>query len=162
MAETLTGSQTVGPFYHFGLIDDDLKRIVVRGAANEEVAVVGRVTDGNDEPVPDAMLEFWHPSSGFSRVTTDKDGAYALSLPKPKADSADCAIYFAVSVFGRGLLIQLHTRCYLPGEPALERDPVLASIEPARRATLVGKAEGATVRFDLVLQGEGETVFFAV
>ena len=162
MAETLTGSQTVGPFYHYGLIHDDLKRIAARGAANEEVSVVGRVVDGAGAAVPDAMLEFWHPSSGFSRVTTGKDGAYALSLPKPKADAADCAAYFAVSVFGRGLLIQLHTRCYLPGDPALERDVVLASVEVARRGTLVGKAEGSGLRFDLVLQGEGETVFFAV
>ena len=162
MAETLTGSQTVGPFYHYGLIDDDLKRIAVRGAANEEVTVVGRVTDGNADLVPDAMLEFWHPTSGFARVTTGKDGGYSLSLPRPKPDAAEAAPYFTVAVFGRGLLMQLHTRCYLPGGPALERDPVLASVAPGRRGTLVGKAEGAAVRFDLVLQGEGETVFFAV
>ena len=162
MAGTLTGSQTVGPFYHYGLIHDDLKRIAAPGAANEEVSVVGRVRDGNGEPVPDAMLEFWHPSSGFSRVTTGKDGTYALSLPKPAPDAAGVAPYFSVAVFGRGLLMQLHTRCYLPGDPALERDPVVASVEPARRTTLIGKADGAALRFDLVLQGEGETVFFAV
>jgi protocatechuate 3,4-dioxygenase alpha subunit len=162
MAETLTGSQTVGPFYHYGLIHEDMARIAVRGAANEETAVVGRVLDGAGESVPDAMLEFWHPSSGFARVTTGKDGAYALSLPKPKPDAADAAPYFAVAVFGRGLPTQLHTRCYLPGGPTLEHDPVLASVKPARRATLVGKAEGPAVRFDLVLQGEGETVFFSL
>lgn len=162
MAATLTGSQTVGPFYHYGLIHDDLKRIAARGAANEEVAIVGRVTDGDGALVPDAMLEFWHPSSGFARVTTGEDGAYALSLPKPQSDGPGAAPYFAVAVFGRGLLMQLHTRCYLPGDPALERDPVLAAVEPARRATLVCAAEGAAVRFDIVLQGEGETVFFAV
>jgi protocatechuate 3,4-dioxygenase alpha subunit len=162
MAETLTGSQTVGPFYHYGLIHDDLKRIATPGAANEAVSVVGSVRDGNGELVPDAMLEFWHPSSGFSRVTTGKDGAFALSLPKPAPDAAGAAAYFSVAVFGRGLLMQLHTRCYLPGDPALERDPVLASVEPARRATLIGTPEGSAVRFDVVLQGEGETVFFAV
>src|SRR5690606_1305374 len=119
MAETLTGSQTVGPFYHYGLIHEDLARVAVRGAANEEIALAGAVVDGDGAPVPDAMLEFWHPSSGFARVTTDKDGAYALSLPRPKPDAAGEAAYFAVAVFGRGLLMQLHTRCYLPDDPAL-------------------------------------------
>jgi protocatechuate 3,4-dioxygenase alpha subunit len=108
------------------------------------------------------MLEFWHPTSGFARVTTGKDGAYSMSLPKPKPDAAGSAPYFAIAMFGRGLLIQLQTRCYLPGDPALERDPVLASVEQDRRGTLIGKAEGATVRFDLVLQGDRETVFFAL
>lgn len=162
MAETLTGSQTVGPFYHYGLMHEDLRRIPVRGAANDEVAIVGRVVDGAGEAVPDAMLEFWHPSSGFARVTTGKDGSYAASLPRPQADGPDFAPHFAVAVFGRGLLMQLQTRCYLPGEAALERDAVLAQVEAARRGTLVGRIEGDATRFDIVLQGEDETVFFAV
>lgn len=162
MAETLTGSQTVGPFYHYGLMHEDLRRIPVRGAANEEVAVVGRVVDGAGEAVPDAMLEFWHPSSGFARVTTGKDGAYAASLPRPQADGPAAAPHFSVAVFGRGLLMQLQTRCYLPGDDAIAADAVLARVEPERRRTLIGRAEGGALRFDIVLQGEGETVFFAV
>ena len=162
MAETPTGSQTVGPFYHYGLIHEDLKRIPAQGAANEEAAIAGRVTDGAGALVPDALLEFWHPSSGFARVTTGADGTYSLSLPKPAADGPGAAPYFAVAVFGRGLLVQLHTRCYLPGERALAEDAVLASVEEGRRDTLVGKPEGGALRFDIVLQGEGETVFFAV
>lgn len=162
MAETLTGSQTVGPFYHYGLIHDDLRRIPVRGAANAEISVRGRVVDGAGAAVPDAMLEFWHPSSGFARVTTNAEGAYSLSLPQPKADAPGEAAYFAVAVFGRGLLTQLHTRCYLPGDPALSADPTLAAVPLERRATLVARGEGGPLRFDIVLQGEGETVFFAV
>lgn len=162
MMQTLTGSQTVGPFYHYGLMHEDLRRVPVRGAANEEVAIVGRVVDGAGEAVPDAMLEFWHPGSGFARVTTGKDGAYSASLPRPPADGPGSAPHFAVAVFGRGLLMQLYTRCYLPGGDALEKDAVLAQVEPDRRSTLVGRPEGAATRFDIVLQGPGETVFFAV
>jgi protocatechuate 3,4-dioxygenase, alpha subunit len=162
MAETLTGSQTVGPFYHYGLIHEDLRRIAVRGAANEEVSIVGRVLDGAGEAAPDFLLEFWHPSSGFARVAPGKDGGYAASLPRPQADGPASAPHFAVAVFGRGLLVQLHTRCYLPGEPALAGDAVLAQVEAERRSTLIGRAEGAAIRFDILLQGEGETVFFAL
>lgn len=162
MAETLTGSQTVGPFFHYGLIHDDLRRVAARGAANADVAVRGRVADGAGAPTPDVMLEFWHPSSGFARVATDADGAYELSLPRPRPDAPGEAAYFAVAVFGRGLLRQLHTRCYLPDDPALEADPALAAVEAARRGTLIARSEGGALRFDVVLQGEGETVFFAV
>ena len=95
-------------------------------------------------------------------MTTGKDGSYSASLPRPPADGPASAPHFAVAVFGRGLLMQLQTRCYLPGDDALAKDAVLAQVEPDRRRTLIGRAEGAALRFDIVLQGQDETVFFAV
>jgi protocatechuate 3,4-dioxygenase alpha subunit len=65
------------------------------------------------------------------------------------------------------LLIHLHTRIYFAGEPANASDPLLSSIEdPAVRGTLLARrAEGsspALYRFDIVLQGDNETVFLDI
>ena len=74
----------------------------------------------------------------------------------------DGAPHFAVSVFARGLLGRLVTRCYFPDEPANATDPVLAAIAPERRGTLIAASDSDGLRFDVCLQGERETVFFAL
>jgi len=67
--------------------------------------------------------------------------------------------YLSVCVFARGLLHHLFTRIYLPGfDP--ESDPLLATLEPERRSTLIAEPAAERVyRFDVHLQGERETVF---
>ena len=65
-----------------------------------------------------------------------------------------------VSVFARGLLKRVVTRIYFPDEEANADDPVLTSIDPARRPTLIAETEPPGYRFDIHLQGEHETVFF--
>jgi protocatechuate 3,4-dioxygenase alpha subunit len=67
-------------------------------------------------------------------------------------------------VFARGLLDRLVTRIYFPDEDeANAADPVLALVpDAAARSTLVATADGDGLRFDIHLQGERETVFFAV
>ena len=67
-------------------------------------------------------------------------------------------------MLARGLLRQLPTRIYFPDEPqANAGDPVLGSIEdPAARETLIAREDGGVLRFDIRLQGDGETVFFDV
>jgi len=68
-----------------------------------------------------------------------------------------------VNVFARGLLRHLATRIYFPDEAAANAaDPLLADIDPARRDTLVARRDGEHLRFDIHLQGAGETVFFAL
>ena len=64
-----------------------------------------------------------------------------------------------------GFLKQLYTRIYFADEPANDSDPVLLSIDdPAARHTLIAtRRDGPsppTYRFDVILQGEGETAFF--
>jgi protocatechuate 3,4-dioxygenase alpha subunit len=56
------------------------------------------------------------------------------------------------------------TRIYFPDEQAANAaDPVLSSIDPGRRATLIAEPQPeGELRFDIRLQGEGETVFFDV
>jgi protocatechuate 3,4-dioxygenase alpha subunit len=81
---------------------------------------------------------------------------------KPGAAGAN-APHIAVSVLGRGLLNRLYTRLYFADEPANAADAVLALVPAARRSTLIASQETpGRWRFDVRLQGEGETVFFAV
>ena len=113
---------------------------------------------------------------GFGRCPTAPDGSYRIvtlkpgPLPAPDAGpGATEAPHLDVTVFARGLLDRLVTRLYFPDEPAANAaDPVLASIADDRRATLIARAEPAepaepaVLRFDIRLQGDGETVFFDV
>jgi protocatechuate 3,4-dioxygenase alpha subunit len=73
------------------------------------------------------------------------------------------APHLLVSIFARGLLKRVATRMYFPDEEAANaEDPVLLGLEPEERATLVARAEDGALRFDIVLQGAGETTFFVV
>ena len=74
------------------------------------------------------------------------------------------APHLAIQVFARGLLRQLLTRLYFPDEAeANEADPVLSSVaDPEARAGLVAVEEAGGLRFDINLQGDRETTFFAV
>ena len=92
------------------------------------------------------------------RVRDRQAGAGARPERQPQAPHID------VSVFARGLLKRLVTRIYFPDEAeANEADPLLSSIEdPEARATLVAVEEDGGLRFDINLQGDRETTFFAV
>ncbi|MNE92107.1 Protocatechuate 3,4-dioxygenase alpha chain [compost metagenome] len=69
-------------------------------------------------------------------------------------------------IVARGINIGLHTRLYFADEDAAnQQDPVLNLIElEVRRKTLIAqperRGEELVYRFDIVIQGEGETVFF--
>jgi protocatechuate 3,4-dioxygenase, alpha subunit len=106
----ITPSQTVGPFFKYGLTpggkydwnDAFTGNLVTPDASGERIRVEGRVFDGEGQPVPDAMLEIWQADSqgryadpqdkralpntkfrGFGRVGTDTNGAYAFDTIKP-------------------------------------------------------------------------------
>jgi protocatechuate 3,4-dioxygenase alpha subunit len=73
------------------------------------------------------------------------------------------APHIGVIVFMRGQLKQLVSRIYFPGEPANVKDPVLALVPKERRATLIAAkipGKSGALRWDVNLQGRGETVFF--
>jgi protocatechuate 3,4-dioxygenase alpha subunit len=129
------------------------------------VRIEGRVLDGAGEPVTDALLELWHGEQ-FARCRTDAEGVFQFTvlkpLPIPGPDGTTQAPHFSLTVFARGLLRHLQTRIYLPDEEAANTaDLVLAQVEPERRPTLIARSKGGVHRFDVRLQGEGETVFFA-
>ena len=146
-----TPSQTVGPFFSIGLAGGSQHEVVPGGS----VRVVGRVLDGAGDPVPDAVVELWQrgeDGTRWGRCGTDGDGGFAFVTERPEDGYAD------VMVFARGLLRHLVTRCYFDEV----EDPVLAGLDAADRGTLVAHPEGNALRFDIRLQGDRQTVFFAV
>ena len=166
MSGPLTPSQTVGPFFGVGLPFEKGEQLVTPGSAGA-IRLEGQVLDGNGEPVPDALLEIWQPGTGFGRARTDSEGAFSFTTAKPSATPAPDgrlqAPHLNVTVFARGLLRHLVTRMYFPDEAeANATDPVLNLVEPARRGTLIAKNCGGVLHFDVRLQGEQETVFFAI
>jgi len=76
------------------------------------------------------------------------------------------APHINVAVFARGLLKHLVTRIYFPNEPLNADDPILKTVPLDRRPTLVARAiENAAepgFQFDIVMQGDSETVFFSL
>ena len=166
MSGPLTPSQTVGPFFGVGLPFEKGEQLSPPGAVGV-MRIEGQVLDGKGEPVPDALLEIWQPATGFGRARTDSEGAFSFTTvkpgPVPAPDGGMQAPHFNVTVFARGLLRHLVTRMYFPDETeANGADPVLNLVEPARRETLIAKNCGGVLHFDVRLQGERETVFFAI
>jgi protocatechuate 3,4-dioxygenase alpha subunit len=52
---------------------------------------------------------------------------------------------------------------YFPDEgEANTSDPVLRLVPAERRSTLFARADGKLLHFDIRLQGDNETVFFAI
>ena len=81
----------------------------------------------------------------------------------PRPDGRLQAPHILVGVFARGLLKRLVTRLYFPDEAgANAADPVLSELGEAERATLIARDEDGGLRFDIRIQGDGETTFFAV
>jgi protocatechuate 3,4-dioxygenase, alpha subunit len=151
-----TPSQTVGPFFSIGLCRENQNALAVADAAGERVCIEGFVLDGAGAPVPDAMIEVWHPSIGFGRAATNPHGEFHFETARPP--------YLNVIVFARGMLVHAFTRMYFSDEARNAGDAVLQSVDPARRATLIGERDDldgrALYRWDIRLQGDRETVFF--
>jgi len=165
----ITPSQTVGPYFHYGLTprDYDLgevfsNNLVTPDASGERIRIEGRVIDGDGQGINDSMVEIWqadsagryaHPADrralpnasfkGFGRVATDKDGAYSFETIRPGGvpgpNGAAQAPHIAVTVFSRGMLRHLYTRLYFSDETKNDADPILALVPAERRATLIAQ-----------------------
>jgi len=192
-------SQTAGPYVHIGLTPnfaeitgvypEDLgTRMVNDKTKGERITIVGRVIDGAETPLRDALLEIWQadadglynsPSevrgsadpnfTGWGRCPTDMDtGEFRFETIKPgrvpARDGRLMAPHITFWVVARGINLGLNTRMYFADEEkANAEDPVLARIEhKIRIPTLFAKREGSTYRFDIRLQGEKETIFFDI
>ena len=156
-----TPSQTVGPFFGFALpFDNDSE--AVDPTSPGAVRIEGQLLDGAGEVVGDALLEVSNGNQ-FARCRTDPEGAFHFTMRKPAAVRGASAPYLTVTVFARGLLRQLITRIYFPDEEEANReDPVLALVDLSRRHTLIARHDGPVLNFDIHLQGDQETVFFAL
>jgi protocatechuate 3,4-dioxygenase, alpha subunit len=168
-----TPSQTVGPFFSFGLLAEDASQVVSADAPGA-VCLSGRVLDGEGEPVADAMVEIWQADEegryrtdfGWGRSGTDAEGRYSLVTVKPgrvaDSEGGTQAPHLSMLVFARGLLKPVRTRVYFPDEAANAEDRVLSSLADDDRATLIARSGGEGLEFDVRLRGAGQTTFFAV
>ena len=81
----------------------------------------------------------------------------------PGPDDTLQAPHLLLGILARGILTRLVTRIYFADEPSTHEDPILSLVPADRRWTLIAKPVGDDrYRFDLTLQGNGETVFFDV
>ncbi|HST80102.1 MAG TPA: protocatechuate 3,4-dioxygenase subunit alpha [Kineosporiaceae bacterium] len=176
----VTPGQTVGPFFGYALPYPG-GNLLVPQHHPDAVRLHGTVLDGDGQPVPDALLEIWQadgdgrpaqrPGSlhrdgytftGWGRSETDRVGHYHFSTLEPGRDDQGAAPFIALTVFARGLMHRLHTRIYLPGAAGLDDDPFLRSVPEDRRTTLIAHRDAAaSLRFDVHLQGQQETVFLS-
>ena len=180
-----TPSQTVGPYFAIGLPWAEGPDAVAPGTPGA-ITLCGQVFDGAGALVPDHLIETWQadpeglfadlhghggPSQlagfrGFARCGHEVgDGSYLVRTVKPGrvalGDGRLQAPHIAVSLFARGMTRRLTTRAYFADEQqANAADPILQSVPAARRATLLAEPVDGGYRFDIRIQGNGETVFF--
>jgi len=180
MAELLiTPSQTIGPFFKYGLDWPGGENLFPDSASGRRIHIGGIVTDYKRQPVPDALIEFWQAdasgrfgssrtkaSGGFGRVPTDEQGHYGIHTLYPGrvagADGRMQAPHVMVVLFTRGLLKQVMTRFYFEDEAANQDDAVLA-LCGARAPTLIAQHDAGDPNayvWNISLQGASETVFF--
>lgn len=161
---SLTPFQTAGPYLHIGL----RAGTETPPATNSSVVIRGRLIDGKGAGIPDGVLEWWHPSlTTIYRSMTGDEGAFHFEAAKPPAidgpGGSVQAPHFAVRVLARGILTQYMTRLYFADDPATATDPILKLVPEGRRQTLLAQPGLANeYRFDVVVQGHNETVFFDI
>jgi protocatechuate 3,4-dioxygenase, alpha subunit len=186
-----TPSQTVGPYFAYGLTARQYGydftqladgRIARDTTPGERLRLSGRVLDGAGAAIDDAIVEVWQADAagryadaaafadpaafhGFGRCGTGTDGERRFRFETVKPGGHDGqAPHLNVTVLMRGLLLHAFTRVYFDDEAAANAaDPVLALVPAERRDTLLARRAGpGEYRFDIVMQGDGETVFFDV
>jgi protocatechuate 3,4-dioxygenase alpha subunit len=173
----------------FKTFEQELGQVIAApDVPGERIRVEGVVIDGTGSPVKDVLLEVWqadsngiysHPEDprhdqvakgfrGWGRVITDFDtGLWSFDTIKPGATPGRAgrtqSPHISFWLVARGINIGLNTRMYFP-EDDHSADPVLNSVEQlARRQTLIATKTGpGAYRFDIRLQGDGETVFIDV
>lgn len=165
---TQTPSQTVGPFFAYGLVPSqygyDLKSLFTpvlaqAHAAGEHIRIAGQVFDGAGQPVVDALVEISHADaggqpvrspaqakasgfSGFGRCGTGtlSQAFYAFDTIKPGGTASGQAPFINVCLTMRGLLVHTFTRIYFADDASANaQDSVLCSVPESRRHTLVAQ-----------------------
>jgi protocatechuate 3,4-dioxygenase alpha subunit len=187
MSTGWTPSQTVGPYLHIGLDWLNTTELAAADVAGERCIIQGQLTDADGAPIPDGMIEIWQANSfgkydhpldqrdlpieknfaGFGRTPTDAQGCFQFSTIKPgrvpAANGVMQAPHILVGIFARGLIKQLVTRIYFPGDDH-DADPVMMHIPAERRSTLIAKAldeQPGLYGWNVAIgSGQHETVFF--
>ena len=179
-----TPSQTAGPFLHIGctprIIGIDIFKNVLGQTPFEEITddeainIKGKIFDGNNEPIIDAMIETWQcdangdysNNQGFARRVTDfKTGEYQLKTIRPgnkfNKDGSLSPSYITFWIVARGMNRPLITRMYFV-ENDLKKDSILKTLNVEDRLnTLIPYSEDKkNFVFNIYLQGKKETIFF--
>jgi protocatechuate 3,4-dioxygenase, alpha subunit len=181
-----TPSQTVGPFFAYGLTPKQYQYDFTEwfngnlvpengentegGALQEErdrITIKGRIFDGNGAPIPDAMIEFWQEDiKAFGRfgTGTDPQNRFTFQTVKPVSQNG-VAPFITVVVFMRGLLVHAFTRLYFSDEKQKNKEDEILNLVPEnRRNTLIANKIERQGRigyeFNIIMQGDNETVFF--
>jgi protocatechuate 3,4-dioxygenase alpha subunit len=165
-----TPSQTVGPYFAYGLTAEqygyDFNSIAGANLTDDEtegerIHIVGRVLDGEGNAVDDAMIEIWqaddqgryaHPADphgsnlafkGFGRYGTGTDAERRFMFETIKPGSVEGqAPHITMCVMCRGMLSHAFTRIYFSDEAAANAgDAGLATVPDDRRATLIAERE---------------------
>jgi protocatechuate 3,4-dioxygenase alpha subunit len=183
----LTPFNTVGPFFKLLVRDrpEGTDCLVSDATGGDRITISGRLFAGDGTAVDDGLVEIWqadargryrHPAdphsgdadpsfSGFGRAATGAGGVFSFRTIKPGVvpgpNGENQAPHILVSVMARGVMSRCWTRIYFEGEPLNDGDPVLQLVPPERRDTLIARRrDEGQYEFNIVLQGEGETVFF--
>jgi protocatechuate 3,4-dioxygenase, alpha subunit len=183
-----SASQTVGPFFHFGLTTNEAQgQIAGPHTPGERIRLRVRVRDGAGADIPDAMVELWQANAagtyveapdhadpapgrsflGWGRLPTGEDGSCEFQTIRPgrvaAGDGRLQASHINMCLFMRGLLRHLYTRIYFAGDPALPEDGAWNLVPAERRDTLLAhEVEAGLWAFDIHMQGAQETVFLNV
>jgi protocatechuate 3,4-dioxygenase, alpha subunit len=161
--------------------------VVRPGTKGTRIVIEGSVRDGAGAPAADVLIETWQADAGgryhhaedrqpqprdadfdgFGRVPTSDDGRFTIETvkpgPVPGPKGRPQAPHIVLGILGRGILTRLLTRLYFDDEAANGQDPILELVPAERRPTLIARRVGdGRYRFDIVLQGQHETVFFDV
>ena len=171
-----TPSQTVGPYFAYGLTPEqysyNFKSLVGNCILNQDsdanlITIKGKIFDGVNNPIPDAMIELWQ-NDGMNKffgrfgTGTDTENHYFFQTIKPQSVDGQ-APYITLIVFMRGQLIHSYTRVYFSDEEVLnEQDLVLISVPSNRRNTIIAQKKEGIYELNIHMQGPNETVFFEV
>ena len=184
-----TPSQTLGPFFSYGLTPQqygydysDLGSgdLVAEGTEGEVITITGTLFNGEGREMKHAVVESWQADSagryadvvlkdrfsGFGRVGTGRgeDSRYRIRTIKPGKVDSEQAPHVTLTIFSRGLMHHAYTRLYFSDEArANAQDPLLQQLPLDRRPTLIAQRieEGTEIvyQFDIHMQGDRETVF---
>ncbi|MFA7667541.1 MAG: protocatechuate 3,4-dioxygenase subunit alpha [Burkholderiaceae bacterium] len=162
-----TPSQTVGPYFAYGLTSTQYGYplaslfgavLADRHAAGRHLRIIGQVLDGQGQPVDDALVEIAQPDAtgrwpasteeiaasgfrGFGRMGTgtEADRRFEFRTVMPGVATPGEAPFVLVILTMRGMLNHAFTRIYFDGEAANASDPVLTSVPAERRHTLIAQ-----------------------
>tara|TARA_B100000287_G_scaffold432668_1_gene492497 strand:+ start:382 stop:957 length:576 start_codon:yes stop_codon:yes gene_type:complete len=183
-----TASQTVGPFFAFGLtpeqygydfpnvIGSNLRKDGVEGIP---ISLVGQILDGDNKPLNDAIIEVWQADPYGNYATSTKNGlfgfgrsgtgwndelTFSFETYKPGSKSDNDLPHINITVFARGIQNHLFTRVYFPEDKEFfYKDEVLGQLDKSLHDRLTAKliSEGS-YHFDISLQGNNQTVFLDI